>query len=120
MHHKKAIEFKRSVKALATQMGWEVETVSGKGPTERMVISFRDGGKRHRLATIITRKDKKEISPGEARYLLRKLRARKLEIDEDAENETGGGEGTDESVDPENSMLDNINELIEWVMSWFA
>jgi hypothetical protein len=38
MNPKKTIDFKRGIKAMATDHGWLVEVEDQKGPTERIVV----------------------------------------------------------------------------------
>lgn len=105
MNRKKTIEFKRGVKAMATQNDWLVEIADAKGPSERIVIYSKEGAEIHRIATIILRKDQKEIDPGVARAMLRKLRGR-LE---------------DETVDAlGDSFHDSLQTLVDWIKIWFS
>lgn len=105
MQQRRTSDFKRSIKALATQQGWLVEIGDGKGPTERMVIYQREGTKNVRIATIVLRSDQKEIKPIVARTLLRKLQERTLREVADA--------AADESI------RQAIETLMEWLKSWF-
>jgi len=104
MQQKKTIEFKRGIRALANQEGWLVEIAEGKGPTERIVVYVKDGSEVQRIASIILRADEKEISPGVARALVRKLRAR---VEDELGNQTASG------------VKDAVEALIEWIKSWF-
>ena len=104
MQHRKTIEFKRSIKALAQQEGWLVELEEGKGPTERIVVYFKQDGEVRRIASIILRADEKEISPGVARALVRKLRAR---VEDELGNQTAAG------------VKQAVEALIDWIVSWF-
>ncbi len=105
MHTKKTIEFKRSVRNMATHNGWLVETASGKGPTERLVIYSKDGHDIQRIATIVLRKDQKEITPGVARRILHKLRGRLEEESIDAAGDT---------------FRDSLQTLADWLKAWFS
>jgi hypothetical protein len=104
MQSKKTIEFKRSIRALASQEGWLVEVEEGKGPTERIVVYFKQGNEVRRIASIILRADEKEISPGVARALIRKLRAR---VEDELADQAASG------------VREAVEALMEWIKSWF-
>ena len=104
MQQRKTSDFKRSIKALATQEGWLVEIGDSKGPTERLVIYQREGGEVQRIATIVLRADQKEIKPLVARQLVRKLQARIL---------------TELATTADEPIRQAIETLIEWIKSWF-
>jgi hypothetical protein len=105
MNPKKTIDFKRSIKALATENDWLVEISDQKGPTERIVVYAKDGHELVRIASIIIRKDEKEVDPGIARAILRRLRDR-------AEKEAIGATG--------DIVRDGIEAMIEWISAWFS
>lgn len=105
MKKRKTSDFKRSIKALAVQEGWLVEIGDRKGPTERLVIFTKEGGKTVRIATIILRADQKEIKPIVARKTLRGLQQRMIkEVAEAAAEE---------------SVREALQVLIDWLKAWF-
>lgn len=105
MQQRKTVDFKRSIKALATKEGWLVDVAEAKGPTERLVIYQREGGETRRIATIILRADEKDIKPAVARSLLRKLQARLT-----------GEMATAAADEP---VRQAVEILIDWIKSWF-
>ncbi len=105
MNPRKSIDFKRGIKALATENGWLVEISDQKGPTERIVIYSKEGNEVARIASIILRKDEKEIDPSIARALLRKLKNR---VEQELVDEAGKQIG------------DSIDILIAWIKSLFS
>lgn len=104
MQVKKTSDFKRSIKTLATERGWLVETRGGKGPTECLVIYQMEGSKKLRIASIVLRADQKEMKPLVARLLLRNLRARV------------NGELVSSA---DEFIASQIEVLIQWITSWF-
>lgn len=104
MQQRKISDFKRSIKALATQEGWLVEIGDSKGPTERLVIYQREDGEIQRIATIVLRADQKEIKPVVARQLVRKLQRRMF---------------TEVATAADEPIRKAIETLMEWIQSWF-
>lgn len=75
MRPKKTIDFKRGLKVLATEQGWLIETVSEKrGPTERIVVFYKEGHDATRICSFVLRQDQKEIDPGVARAIVENIR----------------------------------------------
>ncbi|MEH6523582.1 hypothetical protein [Sulfitobacter sp.] len=75
MHPKKAIDFKRGLKALATDQGWLIDVFSESGrPTERIVVVYKEGYETARIASFILKQDEKEINPVIARKIVRNIR----------------------------------------------
>lgn len=105
MQQRKTIDFKRSIKVLATQMDWHVEIADNKGPNERLIIYARENGELHRIATIILRTDQKEISPSVARHIINGLTTRiAVELAKAAD-------------EPARSA---VEKLIDWLKTWFG
>lgn len=74
MQPKKTSEFKRGLNALATQHDWLVEARNPRrGPTECLVVYRKRDGRDERIASFVLRADEREILPGVARAMIRKV-----------------------------------------------
>lgn len=104
MKPRDSMDFRRALRAYCTENGLLMEEKDGGGATSRIVIFSRDGHTVRRVASLVVRKDQKEISPGFARRMLDHL---KLRAEEEAKNQTTVG------------VRVLINLLIEWLKSWF-
>lgn len=105
MHPKKAIDFKRGLKVLATNQGWLIDIVSESGrPTERIVVFYKEGHEAVRIASFVLKQDEKEINPGIARKIVRNIR-----LLMDADN------------DAPICLLDERRAiLVTWIMNFFS
>ena len=75
MRPKKVMEFKRGLRALATDQGWLIDIVSETGkPTERIVVFYKERYEPVRIASFVLKQDEKEISPKVARKVVRNIR----------------------------------------------
>ena len=105
MRQRSTDDFRRALRAYCKERDLFIEETEGRGPNERIVIFQRVDQKVRRVATIVLRRDQKEISPGFARSLLKRLRLR-------AEQEI------------EKDFADTFHRvviaLVAWLAKWFS
>jgi hypothetical protein len=104
MRQRSSLDFKRALRKFCTEHDLLIEEKSLNGPNERIVIYERKGQQVTRVASLVMRRDQKELSPGWARVFLVHLKQR---LEKELEDQTMP------------HAKDVLGELIHWLGGWF-